>query len=366
MEIQELAHNRQVQSFLEYATQSGQKIADNVETQYGVLSSNEHVFPLTQNDQEYANCYVVSPYSAYIDYACEELRSLRSKVFILPMQGLIRGVAPILRLARVNKAIHINNWLLSTNLFPKWDGSDLTLITSKLIERFPDRFLYFRSLNHFSNKNLMACFVENGYRLIPARQVYIFDMPPSGWDRKVNTQRDMRLLETTNLLHVKNNEFKASDWDRVRELYDALYLQKYTRLNPQFTAEFLKWGQKEKLFTFEGYRDHQGVLQAIVGTFGYQGTLTAPFVGYNTKLPKSMGLYRLLMAQVFRQACEIGIPLNLSAGAASFKRLRGGKPFIEYTAVYDRHLSVYRRSTMTILDTLLNLVGVPIMRKFNL
>ena len=61
MEIQELAHNRQVQSFLEYATQSGQKIADNVETQYGVLSSNEHVFPLTQNDQEYANCYVVSP-----------------------------------------------------------------------------------------------------------------------------------------------------------------------------------------------------------------------------------------------------------------------------------------------------------------
>ena len=353
-------------SFLSYALQDGEPIARNVMTAHGALVLNDAVFPVTTNDYERDNCYVVSPYAAYVDYARDELESWKSNVPKWPFNLLIGLVTPILRLARVDDAAHINNWLLSTNLYPQWDAENLNELTSDLITRFPDKFIYFRSLNQFSNETLMNRFVEAGYRLLPARQVYIFDVPPSGWDQKTNTRRDLQLIEKTKLAFVGHNEFGDNDFDRIRELYDALYLKKYTPLNPQFTSTFLRWAHSKEVFHFEGYRDASGVLVAVVGTFALGGSITAPIVGYDTEQPQSLGLYRMLMALVFKRAIAVGAPLNLSAGAASFKRLRGGVPYIEYSAVYDRHLQPHRRLVVSTLRALLNGFGVPIMRRYEL
>ncbi|MGR5415062.1 hypothetical protein ACPV52_20615, partial [Vibrio astriarenae] len=83
-----------------------------------------------------------------------------------------------------------------------------------------------------------------------------------------------------------------------------------------------------------GFRDADGVLRAVVGVFGQGPLLTAPLVGYDTTWPQSAGLYRLLMAHVLRTTMARDAELNLSAGAAHFKRLRGGVPAIEMSAVY--------------------------------
>ena len=58
--------------------------------------------------------------------------------------------------------------------------------------------------------------------------------------------------------------------------------------------------------------------------------------------------------------------LNLSAGAASFKRTRGGEPAIEYSAVYCRHLTWRQRSVWATLATILEQVGARILRRYEL
>ena len=58
--------------------------------------------------------------------------------------------------------------------------------------------------------------------------------------------------------------------------------------------------------------------------------------------------------------------LNLSAGAAHFKRLRGGVPAIEMSAVYCRHLPKTTQRAIAVLRTLTTRIGVPIMQRFQL
>ncbi|HXR93366.1 MAG TPA: hypothetical protein VN750_24120, partial [Steroidobacteraceae bacterium] len=78
------------------------------------------------------------------------------------------------------------------------------------------------------------------------------------------------------------------------------------------------------------------------------------------------GLYRLLMATVYEQAAVRSSRINLSAGAAQFKRLRGGVGTIEYSAVYTRHLPANRRRAVGLLGMLARRIGEPCMRRFKL
>jgi hypothetical protein len=94
--------------------------------------------------------------------------------------------------------------------------------------------------------------------------------------------------------------------------------------------------------------------------------ITAPLMGYDTSLPQRLGLYRLLMAAVLKYAMETGRRVNLSAGAAQFKRLRGGVPAIEYSAVLADHLPRERQRAVRALRWLTTRIGVPIMTRFEL
>jgi hypothetical protein len=70
-----------------------------------------------------------------------------------------------------------------------------------------------------------------------------------------------------------------------------------------------------------------------------------------------------LMGTVFERAIETGQRLNLSAGAPEFKRLRGGRAEIEYSAVYSRHLPRSRRVGVQALGGAARQVGEPFMRR---
>ncbi|MEM7476393.1 MAG: GNAT family N-acetyltransferase [Planctomycetota bacterium] len=344
-----------------------QQYIANCATQFLLVSNATVTMPLTVNDAQWDNCYVCSPFGAAIKYPLVELREIQSTALRAALSALIHSVAPLLRIARINRSICINNWMLSTNLYPDWDGSELSKLRDLLIHRYPKHAILLRSLNAATNEALIGQARDAGFLLAPSRQVYISTEPEAKFLRHQNCRWDRRLLDSNEVYStVQHLEISESDDARIKELYDMLYLEKYTSLNPQFTTKLIKLWRETQAIRLTGLRNSEGELDGILGCFQLGGVLTAPLVGYDTSLPQDLGLYRMLMALMFKEASGQGCGLNLSSGAASFKRLRGGKPRLEYTAIYCDHLPIIQRRAWRSLAFLLARVGGPVLRKFEL
>lgn len=349
-----------------FAQEGVTRLVANLRTELRVLHTGDAVLPVTINDADYDNTYVCSPYTAYVTYAKEETRLLREHWWCPALLALADAAGGMLRAARVNQMVQVNNWLLSTNLFRRDATWNLDAVTQLLRETFPAHLICFRSLNAWSDAALLGQFRASGFKLVASRQVYVFEDFARTWFETHNAKLDRQLLARTAFRVVVHDELAAADYERMAELYRQLYIDKYSRLNPQFTADYLRLCHRTRAMTFLGLRTKEGKLVGIVGLFAIDGMVTAPIVGYDTSLDSRFGLYRLLMTLTFQFAMQHGLRLNLSSGAAHFKRLRGGRPQIEYSAIFDRHLSPARRLAVSTLAAVTNGLGVPLMRKFQL
>lgn len=338
----------------------------NLATRVGFVGEGDGRAPVSINQSEPDNTWVCSPHTTYARYAIEELERFGHPALTHPLRTVCRGLGGYLWHARVDDAVAINNWLISTNLYPDLDRALLRRWTGEALDRWPTHAIWFRSLNTRYTADWIAALAEAGFVLIPSRQVYLYDRIDREARRPQNLGRDLALLTATELVSSPAEYWTPADYDRAAELYRLLYLEKYSRLNPDYSAQFLRAWSESGLLELTGYRDGPGLLQAVVGTFTLGMTLTAPIVGYNTSLPQRLGLYRLLMASVYDRAARFQQRINLSAGAARFKRLRGGVGAMEYSAVYVRHLPTKRRRAIAVLGVLTRHIGEPIMKRFEL
>jgi hypothetical protein len=322
--------------------------------------------PVTVNFAEPDNAWVCSPYTAYCAYAVEEVQRLMPSVVSYPLAALCRAAGAVLRRADIDRAVTINNWLLSTNLYAALERQTLQEWIGEARDRWPQHALWFRSLNDAWTPDWIAALKEEGALLLPSRQVYLYSDIPRLARTQPNLKVDLKLLARTGLQQCNDAEIRATDYARIEQLYAMLYLQKYSRLNPAYRASFIEAWHRAGLLRLTGFRDETGVLQAVVGTFERAAVVTAPIVGYDTSLPQKLGLYRLLMAAVLKYAADTGQRVNLSAGAAHFKRTRGGVPAIEYSAVLADHLPARRQRALRGLRWLTAHIGVPLMTRFKL
>ncbi|MBN2866836.1 MAG: GNAT family N-acetyltransferase [Thiotrichales bacterium] len=320
----------------------------NVDTQYQLIQIGEQLVPATLNYAEYHNSYVCSPYTAYISYAKDELSLLKRPLLENLLSGLMMVAGVFLKLGKLNQTLSINNWLVSTNLLPSWNPTDIAQATQRLSEQYPKHSLSIRSLNGKQHAQLIDTLKSQGWLMIPARQIYWFDAENRQWWRRNNTKNDQALLRKVEagklpLQWVKPDELLDSDFKSLEICFNQLFIEKHSHYNPQFSEEFLRQMHHKKLIEFHSFRDDSGRIVATIGLFTQQNTITTPIVGYDTDLPKTLGLYRLLMAVLLRLTYERQQPMNLSSGAGSFKRARGGEAVLEVTAFYTQHLSPLRR-----------------------
>jgi len=158
----------------------------------------------------------------------------------------------------------------------------------------------------------------------------------------------------------------AADFERIEQLYNLLYLDKYCTLNPHYSAQWLQRGHAEGWLELRALRNPEGRIDGALGWFANNSLISAPIVGYDTALPQRTGLYRQLTRLCLQEAVERRLVLNFSSGAAAFKRLRGGQPQIEYSLIQVAHLPLGRRLVWQLLSLLLTRIGVPLMRTLKL
>ena len=91
--------------------------------------------------------YVTNLRSAYARYPLGELGLLPSPAARLAARGMLGLVDLLLRVARVEAAVHLDHWLTATSLHDGWDGTGLPALRALLAARFPDHLIVLRSLD---------------------------------------------------------------------------------------------------------------------------------------------------------------------------------------------------------------------------
>ena len=119
---------------------------------------------------------------------------------------------------------------------------------------------------------------------------------------------------------------------------------------------------RERLLVIKAFQ-RAGRLDGVLGYFVRRGLLTPPLFGYDTRLPQSLGLYRLISTLTSLEGQRQGALVHFSAGVGAFKRARGGVNAIEYNAVYDAHLPPARRRPWALLHALMDRAAVPLILK---
>jgi hypothetical protein len=342
----------------------------NVEAEVRVLVADDIVLPVAIVDGPSAlphPSYVVSPTSQYVDYAKREVElELHDRPLLRrlapPLLDIFR---PLLRWSQIEKAVYVNNWLLSTNLYPHFPPGVLRALHSLLTTAFPDHALVFRSVNQELNGAVGSELRGLGYRAVFSRQVYILDPRTGAYRRKKSYCKDRSLARRTPYAWINASALAESDCPRLKRLYDDLYIDKYSPYNPQFSEAFFRAAVSLGWLELWALRTDTRI-DGILGFMQCQGVMTTPLIGYDRSLPEERGLYRLISLKLIEEAARRGLILHQSSGAAQFKKHRGGEPSIEYSYVFDRHLPRRRRLPWQLLAGLSEYAVIPLMRRLGL
>ncbi|HEU5073016.1 MAG TPA: hypothetical protein VFU02_02570 [Polyangiaceae bacterium] len=111
-----------------------------------------------------------------------------------------------------------------------------------------------------------------------------------------------------------------------------------------YTPAFFRLVHDSGMMTYSTVRSRDHRILAFGTSFEDESRSVAALVGYDTTLDRrSFPLYRMVVANGLRAAMQRNRVLFLSTGAANFKLCRGSYEWLEYEAVYDRHLPRHKR-----------------------
>ena len=293
--------------------------------------------------------YVGSPHAAWISYpvaeALDRLSGWKRHLGAAALNTLAVPFVAAQVVGRLGRAAVVANHLVSTNLHPTWTTADIAAATPDLTVRFPDRPLVLRNICPAADPVLADGLTAAGWRLIPARRIYLADpREPALWKHN-HLKRDVKLLGQTDVELVGPEELTARDLPALRTVFRQLFIAKHSALNPDYTESFFRLCHERRFLDLYALR-LDGRPVGVLGVYERNGWVTTPLIGYDTTLPQELGLYRRLMALLFREAKRRGCRLHLSSGAGGFKAARGGIAHMEYTAVHARHLAAPRRAAI--------------------
>lgn len=311
---------------------------ENVDTKIHVISINGKLIPISVNEKEYENAYVVSNYFPICFW--KEQLSNKTGLKKWVQEGISTLSGLFLKWIKINKVVVVNNWLFPTNLHAKLSKIEVVKITKLLVDQFPDHAIIFRNIDMHACSELAKHLDETKYRLMKTRNIFIYDPGKKDtFSAKVNYhhRRDLRLLDKLGYEVVNSESLTEEDLKRIIELYQGIYLNGYTKYSPKYTVHYLHHLIEKKIIHIVGIKK-EGKIDGCFGSFEKDGQMITTFFGYEKNIETKAELYRLLTVLILKEAEKRNLILNDGSGSASPKKYRGMQPFLEYTAIYDRHL----------------------------
>lgn len=333
---------QQVKDFFVPLMKGGtEEFIENVKTRLFVVQMGGHLFPITVNEKEYDNAYVTSNY-----VFMEVLRQkLRSKGLLGAAMPFLKGLDLVLKGAKVNKVVIVNNWLFTMSLHPELNFEEVAQLTSFLSSKFHDHAIMWRSVNAYKGTELLSSLKQYKYRLVGVRNVFFLDPNKehllSSRARRHHRQ-DAKLLKAGSYEVIENEIFKEPDIPRLQELYNKIYVEKYKNVSPLFNEKFFN-----NLLTVKNIKIYalrkSGQIDGVSVLIKRGCEMAMALIGHDTSLPVGDGIYRILNHLAVEESKKSQLLFNLSTGADNFKEWRGGVAIPEYVAIFDGHLPLWRR-----------------------
>ena len=310
---------------------------------------------LVQVTTERQKTYTASLLTHYFDYAEDELDLVNAGRWKKPLKLFLRMTGRFFYRQRLDDALYIGNFLLSTNLQPKWTAQQLGLIHQFVVGRFKTERIIYRSLNDYFHGEQMATLSSLGYRRIFSRQMFVADKLYRTQKKRNSVAGDFRLMANTPLTIRRINQDVDNYSQRLKQQYDELYLDKYSTYNPQFTERYFSQMISCEAIELHGIFDRQKLV-GFSGIFSGEGVMTTPLIGYDFSYPKETGLYRIISAITLLQVDDKKV-LNMSSGAGPYKMHRGASVHLEYSYYFDHRASCLSRYAFRLFAGVVNLLG---------
>lgn len=334
----------------------------NVATKLYLLQMDSHILPITVNEEEYDNSYVASNY--YFITMLQEMAEKKNPRLYPIQKPFIKTLGHLFKGMKINKMVIVNNWLLTSTIYPSLTSDQISEITKFLISKFPGHLVIFRSLDEKSCTPLITTLRDLRYRMIMSRYVYMYDGDKkSEFSSKVNYRhrRDRRLVQTQGFEVVSDRMLNLKEISRLLQLYQGIYIDKHTSYSPSYTDKYLsKAIQNSFLKIYSLKKD--GEVAGVVGVFQRKNGMTAPFLGYDIKKNVNQ-LYGMLTQLAIDEAEQQHVVLNDGSGAGIAKLYRGMHAVPEFVAVYDRHLPFYRRLFWSLSEKVVKHITYPLLKK---
>lgn len=354
--------NKQAQAVYDYVKpfieQGSRKLIANVDTEVWLAQVDDILMPVTKNTAQYENSYVCSFFSHYISYCKEEMDIVGVgilKYAFIPLLSLLGWIA---KLAEMNKAVILNNFMLSTNLYVPISKEQYKQLVLAAKNKFPDFLIAFRSLNEDYNAQALADLTDLGGVKIASRRVYLLK------PENIRTKARKQLRRDTKMWYEKEYYWEPAtlaDIPDMDRFYSSLYLEKYSKFNPQFTPNYYHYMINSKLFYMRMLKQKE-VNKGVCGLFSNGLGTTPPIFGYDTKSDKSEGIYRALSLWGWQMIQEnIVKQMNFSSGVSLFKRARGAVGRTEYSVLFNEHLSYGKRLFWKVFAGFINHIALPFM-----
>lgn len=344
---------------------------ENTHQEVQLLQIDAHVLPLVIAEKYQAQTtYLSSTLSQYFDLAKEEIlmelkgrRSLRAVIAPLVlnvMKNIFKGMG-------FEKVVFVNNFLLSTNLYPALSETHIKESLHLLKKTFPKHAIVFRSVNETTDATLLQTLCSQGAKPIISRPILMLDPKEQTFQKKRMFKMDEKLWKKNKTYYwTSEHDLSSEEVARVRKLYEALYREKYSIYNPAYKESLIKVWLASDFMEFKFLRDKDAQIVGVTAFLKQNGILTTPFIGYDQNIPLEEGLYRFLNLKLMEESIQQGLILNMSSGAAHFKRLRGGTTFLEYNVAFFQHLPWYRQLPWKIYHQLSERFAIPTIKKYGL
>lgn len=336
---------------------------DNAHGAVDIFESEGYWLPATCCIDGPETAYVASLPSAWVRYGALEATRILPAARVPLVRGAVGPLVASLRLAGLDRAALLNNWLISTNLHPPLSAAGWLQLRNAALARYPDRVLAIRNICDAVNPGIETMLTHQGWWLAPVRRIWLCDPAQAGLWQRNHVRRDHKLLADGKVEYVDHAALSETDLPALQRVFRQVFIDRYGRINPDFSLAFFAHCLNTRHLRFVGLR-YGGELVGVIGLLERHGWLTTPLIGHDTSRPVALGLYRRLMALLLDEAWRRKCRLHYSSGVGGFKAMRGGKPAIEYVALYLRHRPGGQRLVAHLLTKLAGGVLPPLFARY--